>query len=65
MGSVIEEFKMQGLSLRGDAMAAVVSFLDRSEDADAAAQPDARRALTTSIVSKSTVDEVVAALDRG
>jgi|AntAceMinimDraft_11_1070367.scaffolds.fasta_scaffold168311_1 hypothetical protein len=36
MGSVIEEFKMQGLSLRGDAMAAVVSFLDRSEDADAA-----------------------------
>ena len=33
LSSVVnEEFKMMGLSLKGDAMGAVVSFLERAED---------------------------------
>ena len=67
-GVVNEEFKMMGLSLRGDAMAAVVAFLDRSEDANAALSQMMdtldTMVLTTSIVSKETVDDVVTSLDR-
>ena len=54
--AVNEEFKMMGLSLKGDAMAAVVSFLERAEDANASLSLmlDAldARSLTSSIVDK-------------
>lgn len=67
-GVVNEEFKMMGLSLRGDAMAAVIAFLDRSEDANAALSQmlDALDTMTlvSSIVGKDTVEEVVVSLDR-
>ena len=66
--AVNEEFKMMGLSLKGDAMGAVVSFLERAEDANAALSLmlDAldARSLTSSIVDKQVVDETVRALDR-
>ena len=35
-GVVNDEFRISGLSLRRDAMAAVLTFLDRSDDANAA-----------------------------
>ena len=66
--AVNEEFKMMGLSLKGDAMAAVVSFLERAEDANASLSLmlDAldARSLTSSIVDKQVVDETTRALDR-
>ena len=66
--AVNEEFKMMGLSLKGDAMGAVVSFLERAEDANASLSLmlDAldARSLTSSIVDKQVVDETVRALDR-
>ena len=66
--AVNEEFKMMGLSLKGDAMAAVVSFLERAEDANASLSLmlDAldARSLTSSIVDKRVVDETTRALDR-
>ena len=59
---------MMGLSLKGDAMAAVVSFLERAEDANASLSLmlDAldARSLTSSIVDKQVVDETTRALDR-
>mmetsp|Transcript_5497 Transcript_5497/g.20762 ORF Transcript_5497/g.20762 Transcript_5497/m.20762 type:complete len:632 (-) Transcript_5497:1071-2966(-) len=65
---VNEEFKMMGLSLRGDAMTAVVGFLERAVDANSSLSKmlDAldARALTTSIVDKAIVDEVVRGLDK-
>ena len=69
LSSVVnEEFKMMGLSLKGDAMGAVVSFLERAEDANAALSLmlDAldARSLTSSIVDKQVVDETTSALDR-
>jgi hypothetical protein len=69
LSSVVnEEFKMMGLSLKGDAMGAVVSFLERAEDANAALSLmlDAldARSLTSSIVDKQVVDETTRALDR-
>ena len=69
LSSVVnEEFKMMGLSLKGDAMGAVVSFLERAEDANAALSLmlDAldARSLTSSIVDKQVVDETTLALDR-
>lgn len=67
-GVVNEEFKMMGLSLRGDAMTAVMTFLHRSDDANAALSQILdvmdTKALSTSIVSKETVDDVVSSLDR-
>ena len=66
--AVNEEFKMMGLSLKGDAMEAVVSFLERAEDANASLSLmlDAldARSLTSSIVDKQVVDETTRALDR-
>ena len=69
LSSVVnEEFKMMGLSLRGDAMSSVVAFLERADDANAALSQmlDAldAKALSSSIVAKDVVDDVVHAIDR-
>ena len=69
LSSVVnEEFKMTGLSLRGDAMRSVVAFLERAPDANASLSRvlDAldARCLSSSIVSREVIDEVVNALDR-
>ena len=67
-GVVNEEFKMMGLSMRGDAMAAVVDFLERCDDPHAALSQmldelDAK-ALTTSIVDLRCAEEVIHAVDK-
>lgn len=69
LSSVVnEEFKMMGLSLRGDAMSLVVQFLERAEDANASLSKmlDAldARSLSTSIVDKTIVEETTRALDK-
>ena len=67
-GVVNEEFKMMGLSMRGDAMAAVVDFLERCDDPHEALSQmldelDAK-ALTTSIVDLRCAEEVIHAVDK-
>ena len=67
-GVVNEEFKMMGLSTRGDAMAAVVDFLERCDDPHAALSQmldelDAK-ALSTSIVDLRCAEEVIHAVDK-
>ena len=67
-GVVNDEFRMSGLSLRRDAMAAVLTFLDRSDDANAALTDvlDAldTKSLSSSIVGADVIADITSALDR-
>lgn len=67
-GVVNDAFRMSGLSLRRDAMAAVLTFLDRSDDANAALTDvlDAldTKSLSSSIVGADVIADITSALDR-